>query len=166
MQETFLGLQDDDINVQILRMKSTIKQENNRTLKRTGFSHLYVRTLVPGSATLPSESSVPLLLLRHCSTPTAFVDIFVVGTSKGVHLKCHEIISFILVIMVPIQLLFLTLGYIACLRFNFLFASDIRRKVFILFHGETCLMFFICNPKSEMRFHYSITFCLCQLPHI
>ena len=59
MPERFLGLQDDNINVQILRMKSTIKQESIRTLKRTGFTHLYVRTLVPGSATLLSESSAP-----------------------------------------------------------------------------------------------------------
>jgi len=33
MQKTFLRRQDDNINVQLLRMKSTIKQESNQLKK-------------------------------------------------------------------------------------------------------------------------------------
>jgi len=33
MQEIFLSCQDDNINVQLLRMKSTIKQESNQLKK-------------------------------------------------------------------------------------------------------------------------------------
>jgi len=33
-------------------MKSTTKQENNRTLKRPAFSYLNVQALAPGSATV------------------------------------------------------------------------------------------------------------------
>jgi len=40
------------VNRKLLRMKSTKKQENNRTLKRRVFFHLYVQTLVLGFATL------------------------------------------------------------------------------------------------------------------
>ena len=36
------------VNRELLRMKSTTKQENNRTLKRIVISHLYVKVLAPG----------------------------------------------------------------------------------------------------------------------
>jgi len=42
------------VNRKLLRKKSTTKQKNNRSLKRTVFSHLYVRTVASGVCNTPT----------------------------------------------------------------------------------------------------------------
>jgi len=40
------------VNRKLLRVKTTTKHENNRTLKRTGLPYINVQALGPGSATV------------------------------------------------------------------------------------------------------------------